>query len=98
PSKPGWRKETMPATDKAPRIYATFRYSNAASMIDWLSRAFGFTVQVRYGDGDDVHHAELVLGSSMIMVGQVRDDAYGKMVGAPGSQGGKATYVAVDDT
>ena len=88
----------MPATDHAPRIYPTFRYRNAAAMIDWLCRAFGFAVRVRYGDGDDVHHAELVLGSSIIMLGQVRDDAYGGMVGWPGEQGGKATYVAVDDT
>jgi uncharacterized glyoxalase superfamily protein PhnB len=86
----------MSATDEAPRIYPTFRYRNAAAMIDWLGRAFGFTVRVRYGD--DVHHAELALGSSMIMVGQVRDDAYGKMVGAPDSRGGKSTYVAVDDS
>ena len=85
-------------TSEAPRIYATFRYRNAAMMIGWLCRAFGFTVRVRYGEGDDVHHAELVLGSCIIMIGQVRDDAYGKMVGAPGSGGGKSTYIAVDDT
>jgi uncharacterized glyoxalase superfamily protein PhnB len=67
-------------------------------MIDWLCEAFGFTVRVRYGEGDEVHHAELALGSSMIMLGQVRDDAYGQMVGAAGSPGGKSVYVAVDDT
>ena len=54
-------------------------------------------MHARYGDGDDVHHAQLALGSSMIMLGNVRDDDYGKMVGGPG-QGGKSTYVAVDDT
>jgi uncharacterized glyoxalase superfamily protein PhnB len=31
------------------------------------------------------------------MVGNVRDDAYGRMVGRPGPQGGKSIYVAVDD-
>ena len=36
-------------------------------------------------------------GSSMIMLGTARDDDYGKMVGAPGSGGGKSIYVAVDD-
>ena len=40
---------------------------------------------------------QLALGSSMIMLGNVRDDDYGKMVGGPG-HGGKSTYVAVDDT
>jgi uncharacterized glyoxalase superfamily protein PhnB len=83
--------------NEAPRIYPTFRYRNAAKMIDWLCDAFGFTVQARYGDGDDVHHAQLALGSSLIMLGSVRDDAYGKMVGGP-APGGKSTYVAVEDT
>jgi uncharacterized glyoxalase superfamily protein PhnB len=85
-------------TSESPRIYATFRYHDAAKMIGWLCRAFGFTVRVRYGNGDEVHHAQLTLGSSIIMIGQVRDDAYGKMVGEPGNGGGKSTYIAVDDT
>jgi len=88
----------MSETIEAPRIYATFRYQDAASMIDWLKKAFGFTVHARYADADGViQHAQLALGSSIIMVGNVRDDAYGRMVGGPGSQGGKSIYVAVDD-
>ena len=66
-------------------------------MIDWLVEAFGFTVRAKYMDGEMVAHAELSLGSSMIMLGSVRDDAYGKIVGEPGTQSGKSTYVAVDD-
>lgn len=85
-------------TSEAPRIYATFRYRNAARMIDWLCEAFGFTVRVRYGDGDNIQHAELALGSSMIMLGHTREDAYGRMVGSPGNGGGKSIYIAVDDT
>jgi hypothetical protein len=73
----------MPAAIEAPRIYPTFRYRNAAKMIDWLQQAFGFALHVRYGDGDDVHHAQLTLGSSMIMLGNVRDDDYGKMASRP---------------
>ncbi|MDW6020446.1 VOC family protein [Mesorhizobium sp. BAC0120] len=88
---------TATTVNEAPRIYATFRYRDAAKMIDWLCEAFGFTVRVRYGEGNDVHHAELALGSSMIMIGHTRDDAYGRMVGAAGIPGGKSTYVAVDD-
>jgi uncharacterized glyoxalase superfamily protein PhnB len=87
----------MPSqANEAPRIYPTFRYHNAAKMIDWLCAAFGFEVQARYGDGDDVHHAQLSFGSSMIMLGSVRDDVYGKRVGGP-APGGKSTYIAVDD-
>jgi len=81
----------------APCIYPTFRYRDAAAMIDWLCRAFGFTVRARYGEGADVQHAELALGSSLIMLGTVRDDAYGRMVGEPGKGGGRSTYVAVAD-
>ncbi|MER9406867.1 VOC family protein [Mesorhizobium caraganae] len=87
----------MPATTEAPRLYPALRYKNAGKMIDWLCVAFGFEVRARYGEGDIVHHAELVFGSSMIMLGTARSDDYGKMVGEPGSGGGKSIYVAVDD-
>ncbi|RUY20780.1 VOC family protein, partial [Mesorhizobium sp. M7A.F.Ca.CA.004.12.1.1] len=87
----------MPTTTEAPRLYPALRYKNAARMIDWLGEAFGFSVRARYGEGDVVHHAELVFGSSMIMLGTVRDDDYGKMVGEPGSGGGKSIYIAVYD-
>ena len=87
----------MSSATEAPRLYPALRYKNAAKMIDWLCDAFGFTVRARYGDGDVVHHAELVFGASMIMLGTAREDDYGKMVGAPGPGGGKSIYVAVDD-
>jgi uncharacterized glyoxalase superfamily protein PhnB len=87
----------MPKTTEAPRLYPALRYRNAAGMIDWLGEAFGFSVRARYGEGDVVHHAELTFGSSIIMLGTAREDAYGKMVGAPGSGGGNSIYVAVDD-
>ena len=83
---------------EAPRIYPTFRYRNAASMIDWLVHALGFSVQARHeGDDGSIAHAQLSLGSSMVMLGSARDDTYCKMVGAPGQDGGKSVYIAVDD-
>ena len=85
-------------TLEAPRIYPTFRYRDASAMIDFLERAFGFAVKARYMDGDLVGHAELALGSSLIMLGSVRDDPYGHMVGEPvKGTGGKSVYVAVAD-
>lgn len=78
-------------------IYPTFRYRDAANMIQWLETAFGFVVTAQYMDGGSVSHAELGLGGSIIMLGEARDDAYGGMVGMPGQAGGKSTYVAVDD-
>lgn len=87
----------MPQTNQSPRIYPTFRYRNAVRMIDWLEKAFGFTVRVSYTEGGKVGHAELAFGSSMIMLGSVQDDHYGGIIGEPGTQGGKGVYVAVDD-
>lgn len=84
-------------TVEPPRIYPTFRFRNPARMIDFLQQAFGFRIRAKYGDGDAVSHAELALGSSIIMCGQVRDDDYGRLVGGPDGQGGKSLYVAVDD-
>ena len=84
-------------TVEPPRIYPTFRFRNPARMIDFLQQAFGFRIRAKYGDGDAVSHAELALGSSIIMCGQVRDDDYGRLVGGPNGQGGKSLYIAVDD-
>lgn len=87
----------MTSMTEPPRIYPTFRFRDAAAMIGFLERAFGFTVRARYMDGEKVGHAELSLGSSMIMCGDDRDDAYGRIVGPAGDQGGKSVYIAVDD-
>jgi uncharacterized glyoxalase superfamily protein PhnB len=79
----------------APCLFPAFRCRDAAAVIDWLA-TFGFTVRARHGEGDRVDHAELARGSSMLMLGSMRDDAYGALVGEPGS-GGTALYVAVPD-
>ncbi len=84
------------ATIEAPRIYPTFRYRDAPKMIDFLCEAFGFAVHAKYMDGAFVSHAQLAFGSSMIMLGTVRDDDYGRMVGGP-ADGGKSIYVVCDD-
>ena len=66
-------------------------------MIDWLQQAFGFVVHAKHMDGDSLAHAELSLGSSIIMLGEVRDDDYGRIVGMPRANGGKSTYIAIKD-
>ena len=78
-------------------IYPTFRYRDAAGMIDWLVKAFGFAVEAKFEEDGAVGHAELSLGGAIIMLSEARDDAYGRMVGGPGDPGGKSTYIAVDD-
>ena len=88
----------MTGVNDPPRIYPTFRYRDAAAMIDWLTRIFGFTVRASFRDGSGVvQHAELAFGASMIMLGTIADDAYGGMVGSEVAPGAKSTYVAVDD-
>jgi uncharacterized glyoxalase superfamily protein PhnB len=80
------------------RIYPTLRYRDAPAMIAWLGQAFGFTEHVVYPGEGGIAHAELALGSAMIMLGTAREDAFGAMVGAPGDPGnGQAIYIAVDD-
>lgn len=81
----------------APRIYPTFRYRDPAALLSWLCDTVGFTVHSRHPADGPVQHAELAFGSSMIMIGAVRDDAHGARVGGPGQDGGKALYIAVED-
>ncbi len=86
-----------PHDRQASRLYPTLRYRDSVRMVDWLVAAFGFRVHRQYLDGDTIAHCELAFGDALIMVGQVRNDPYGALVGAPGEQGGKAIYLAVDD-
>lgn len=80
-----------------PRVFPSFRYRDPEAVIRWLRDVLGFTVHARYPETGELAHAELAFGSAMIMLGPVRDDNYGDLVGAPGPQGGKSVYVSVDD-
>ncbi len=84
-----------------PRIYPTLRYRDAPAMIDWLVGAFGFERHVVHpGPDGTVAHAQLSLGSGMVMVGSARDDDFGRLVGRIDGPklSGQAVYIAVDDT
>lgn len=50
-------------------IIPCLRYRDALRMIDWLCEAFGFEKHAVYADGDTVHHAQLVFGNGMVMLG-----------------------------
>ncbi|WP_306027682.1 VOC family protein [Stappia sp. MMSF_3263] len=81
-----------------PCIFPALRFGNANRMVDWLQEAFGFRLHACHkADDGSIAHAELALGTSMIMVGQSRDDAFSKIVGEPNGPGGKTLYVAVAD-
>lgn len=83
---------------QAPRIFPTIRCHDADAMIRWLCDTLGFCERVIYRDNGTVMHAELAFGSSLIMLGQDRDDAYGRSVGALDARRTDALYVAVDDS
>ena len=52
-----------------PRISAGVYYRDALDMIDWLCRAFGFSVQLKVVEEGVLHHSQLVFGDGLIMVG-----------------------------
>ena len=81
-------------TIEAPRIYPTLRCRDAEAMMRWLKDIIGFTEYVVYRGADGVvHHAELAYGSSILMLGQSRDDEYGKLVGDIGGRRTNSLYV-----
>lgn len=82
---------------EAPRLYPTMRCKDAEAMIRWLKDVLGFTERVVYRGDGIVHHAELALGSSILMLGQHRDNDYGKLVGDLDARRTDSVYVAVGD-
>ncbi|MGB2570562.1 VOC family protein [Micromonospora citrea] len=52
-------------------LYPVFSYPDARAAMDWLCAAFGFQVHAVHDAPDGaVAHAELVLGTGMIMLGE----------------------------
>jgi uncharacterized glyoxalase superfamily protein PhnB len=86
----------MPTDLEAPRIFPALRYRDSEAALAWLTGAAGFTIRFRTPDTGPPDHAELAFGSAIIMIGRVRDDDFGRIVGHPGAAGG-AIYLAVDD-
>lgn len=74
-------------------IYACLRYRDCPAAIEFLCDAFGFERVVVYEDEGVVHHAELRLAGSMVMLGSHRagDDQ-------PDRIGQGWTYVGIPDT
>jgi uncharacterized glyoxalase superfamily protein PhnB len=82
----------------APRLYPTMRCHDAEAMIRWLKETLSFTEYVIYRNDDGtIAHAELALGSSILMIGQHRGDGYTQPVGYLDGRRTDAFYMAVDD-
>ncbi|MCW5580375.1 MAG: VOC family protein [Luteimonas sp.] len=60
------------AADTTSTIIPCLRYRDAPAAIDWLCEAFGFERHAVYADGGIVHHAQLVFGNGMIMLGSAQ--------------------------
>lgn len=70
-------------------------YEDAATMLDWLARAFGFTEMLRFHAEDgSVNHGEMTIGDGAIMLGDPGDEYR-----SPKNGGGwpAQVYVYVDD-
>ncbi len=81
-----------------PNIFPTLRYRDANAAIEWLKDVFGFEEKAVYrGDDGVVQHAELRLGSGMIMLGQHRPEGwFGSSEPDPESSP-VGIYVALED-
>ena len=56
-------------------IFPILRYEDARAAIDWLCRTFGFDELFSVPDsGETVRHAQLRLGTNVIMLGSVRPE------------------------
>src|SRR5439155_27346127 len=87
PTPPGW-----------PRISPALFYDQASQAIDWLSRAFGFEVQLKVeGEAGVIEHSELVFGGGLVMVGSTHKAAYRRSPRALGGANTQALHIYVDD-
>lgn len=89
----------MAQSDMKGSIIPGMRYRDANAAIDWLCDVLGFTRRLVVPDGSGgVAHAELTLGSGMIMLGSHRDDADDRVI-APMPNGPltQNAYIVVGD-
>ncbi|MBB6095277.1 putative glyoxalase superfamily protein PhnB [Povalibacter uvarum] len=67
-------------------------YRNAPAAIEWLCKNFGFEKHAVYPDNEGgIAHCELKFGNGMIMLGSVRDSAYGRLLRQPDEIEGRVT-------
>jgi uncharacterized glyoxalase superfamily protein PhnB len=85
----------MSSTTNGSTIIPGLRYRDAHAAIDFLCAAFGFTRHAVYeNERGGVEHAQLSYGNGMIMLGEVRDDAFGQRIAQPSDIGGRETQCA----
>ncbi len=66
------------APDPRPNLFPCLRFRDEPGAIAWLERAFGFQRHAVYADDDGtILHAELKLGSGILMLGSAPEDELG---------------------
>jgi uncharacterized glyoxalase superfamily protein PhnB len=83
-------------TTRGSTIASCMLYRDAPRMIEWLCTTIGFAKKAVYTDDDGtVAHAELTLGTGMIMVGSAtakhRETPWGKLIRQPEELSGVET-------
>lgn len=87
-------------THQGSTIIPSLRYRDARAMIEWLCKAFGFEKSAVYEEDGAIVHAQLSYGRGMIMLGEVRDNDFGRHMVQPAQVAGRETqcaYVIVTD-
>lgn len=88
----------MPETGRNGQVTPCLRYRDAKAAIAWLGRVVGFTEHlVVPGEEDRITHAQLVLGTGMVMLGSDRQDMYGFRAPGPNGSGAALNCFIIDD-
>jgi uncharacterized glyoxalase superfamily protein PhnB len=84
-----------PTQQSGSTVIPCLRYRDAHAAIEWLCKAFGFTKHAVYeNEQGGVEHAQLTFGNGMVMLGEVRDNAFGQHIAQPDEIGGRETQCA----
>jgi uncharacterized glyoxalase superfamily protein PhnB len=81
-------------------VVPALQYRDAREAIAFLTRAFGFVEKSVYRNPDgSVIHAELTLGSGMVLVDALRDSGFSRLLVRPQEAGGvtMSIYCVVPD-
>lgn len=81
-------------TTQGSTIIPALRYRDARAMIEWLCKAYGFEKNAVYEEDGMIVHAQLTYGNGMIMIGEVRDNDFGRHVVQPDQVAGRETQCA----
>lgn len=81
-------------TTQGSTIIPALRYRDARAMIEWLCKAYGFEKNAVYEADGMIVHAQLTYGNGMIMIGEVRDNDFGRHLVQPDQVAGRETQCA----